>query len=162
MFKNYQLADVSQLNFQMTSSSSLVAPNVRVAIDPGKGDIEMKTEDHLSLAFVTSTPKPNWIEFAISLLDQPWRECRQMLLRYRASGDKLKISPALRFCREDGFHDHFAKQTHVLTPDIEEFHTEFSMPPRWCREATSLEMILFFSPMSGQFDLFELAITGID
>jgi len=161
MFLNYQIPTPSHFQQISTSDSALVAPNTRISIEPGKGEIHLTATDHLALAFALSAPDPKWIELAITLPFERWGACRQIFLSYRAAGSRIRVRPALRLGYENGFHDHFNIDEHVLAEEVAEFGAEFLIAPRRASEAAWMEILLFFGPEEGRLTIHDLALTGV-
>lgn len=162
MFINYKLPALSEFTRVSTMDSAQIAPGARIAVDADKGRIQLDAApDHLALAFSPFDPALQWIELAFVLDADLWRRCRQIFLRYRASGSDLRVTPSLRLGDEGGFHDLFSDASHTARDDVAEFGAEFRLPPRWADRAQWIDLHLFFDPRRGNVQLYDLSLTGV-
>jgi len=162
MFINFKLPDLSSFKRVSTMDSAPVAPGARIGVDPDRGKIQLDAApDHLSLAFTPYDPALRWIELAFVLDADLWRRCRQIFLRYRASGSDIRVTPSLRLGGDVHFNDLFSAESHLASDTVAEFGGEFRMPPRWTETAKWMDLHLFFDPTRGNFSLHDLSLTGV-
>lgn len=161
MFVNYKIPKRENMEEAATTGTLVVATGVRIAIDPGKGELILKANAGFELDFVPSTPAPKWFELAISLPWEQWRNCREIFLRYKASGSEIEVQPALRLGNTNDFHDHFSKETHLVGEETTEYGAAFVVSPRLAKAATWMDLHLFFTPKEGRFGLLDLCVTGV-
>lgn len=166
MFVNYQFPDHKRFAPASTTESLVLAPGIRIAIDPGKGEIDVREGGlgeggGLELGFTLAKLAPKWIELAIILPWEDWHACREIFLRYTALGSDIEVRPALRLGNAEGFKDLFSADAHLVREEIVEFATEFQIPPRWSKAATWMDLHLFFTPRDGIVGLRNLYLTGV-
>lgn len=161
MFLNYKMPEPSHFEQVYTKDSAFVAPNTRISIQPGKGELRLAVTDHVAMTIALFEPDPEWIEFAIDLPVDDWKACRQIFLSYRAAGSRIRVRPALRLGYENGFHDHFSLEEHITTEKAVDFSAEFLIPPRWARQAIRMDLHMFLRPEEGCIAIQELTLTGV-
>lgn len=160
MFLNYSLPVPATFTPLATNSSATIAPGVRIALDPDKGQIRATVQDHLVLDLDWSDPVPDWSELALTLAPE-WLNCRQIVLRYRAAAEAITIHPALRMGTDEKFIDHFSAAPHLPGLKPAEYVAEFTLPPRRAATATWMDLHLFFGRVPGQIVFHGLSLTGL-
>lgn len=160
MFLNYSLPVPAIFTPVATNSRVEIAPGMRIALDPGKGQIRATVQDHLVLDLDWSDPVPDWSELALVLAPE-WRCCRQIFLRYRAAAEGPTIQLALRMGTDEGFIDHFSTVSHAPGAEPAEHVAEFTLPPRRTALAKWMDLHLFFGRTPGRIMFHGLSLTGL-
>jgi|LULF01.1.fsa_nt_gb hypothetical protein len=167
-FLNQTLPDLKDIREVSTRSSEEVAPGLRIAVEPQKGEIQIATGNHIGLSLARLDDAPKWSELAVVIPSPDWRKCRSIFLSYQVSGHGLHVRPALRTGYEEGFRDHFACDAHPITDELQCFCFEFFPSPRWFSDASWIDLHLFFtleesdeSLEVAHLELHSLSLTGV-
>ena len=161
MFVNYAMPDIAAFENKVTTDTAIVAPGSRISIEPNRGKIHFAASDRLELDFTLSSDPPRWMELSFMLPSEEWKACRQIFLKYRASGTGIKVRQAIRLGNDSGFHDQFGTEIPRIGDAVAEVGSEFRLTPKAVEATEWMDLKIFFEPTVGRFNLYELFLTGV-
>lgn len=143
-----------------TSSDLSLGERCFIGLEPGTGKMTADTRDGLKIAISPIDQAPAWVEFrrkAVGCI----ADAGLLVIRLQASArEKARLGLALRINAKDGFNDLFSSPV-ALTPEPKAYDREIRVSPRDLHGATSYDLMVFFEPKSGEYDLSSLTITAM-
>jgi len=167
MFLNFQLNEPpasKQSCFEpvLTTTRAEPAPGIHIAIEAEKGQIETVRSQPAKLKVSNTSDDLKWVELGV-LLDEPgWVGCNRIHMKLRASAaTRSPISPALRVLYEDGFRDLFPSTKCTIANRPTDIACAYDLSPRVMNKAQNLALHIFFETRENEYELHDLALTGI-
>ena len=143
-----------------TSSDLSLGERCFIGLEPGMGDMKADTRDGLKIAISPKDQAPAWVEFRRKAVKCS-SDTGLLVVRLKASAkQQSRLGLALRINTKEGFEDLFSRPIQ-LTSEAKTFDREIRVNPRDLDGATTFDLMIFFEPKSGEYDLSSLTITAM-
>ncbi len=156
---------LAELGSQVSAPAELqphhvLAPGVWVSFENGKGcKAEVRpAPDQDGLQIVAERGDAGWFSFSYTLPISALRQQRYLGLVLKAQGTGFtSFRPCLRYIKQDGFKDDFARQTVVITEGAQEDLVFLRIDEAALDQASALEMHFFF-----EVQAFDIVLHGVE
>ena len=167
MFLNYHLADHAcepDILFEAvsTNETAVVAHGVHVAVDPKKSHLTTERAKTGRLRVTETAFDAEWLEVAIFMDQKEWVQCHCVHVKFRASAkEETTINPAVRLLYDGGFHDLFPPEKCRIGTTPTDAAATYYLPPKLAKGAQRFEVHLFLECEDNDYELHDLAVTGV-